>query len=222
MDAAYGGGLAFSEKHRARLRGIERADSVAFDPHKWMFVPFECGALLVRDGGKVLRDAFDITPEYMSEERGGSDVEYDFFRYGQLGTRRAMALKVWMAMKTVGVRGYAAAVERQIGLVEYLASRFDESEEFERVGEVETALCCVRYVPESARGKTGEEQDELQRALQRRVEQSGGAWLATTVLHGRRALRINVNSFLTERRHIDYLIELLRREGAKLLSGGKE
>jgi aromatic-L-amino-acid decarboxylase len=58
--------------------------------------------------------------------------------------------------------------------------------------------------------------------LQRRVEQSGGAWLATTVLHGRRALRINVNSFLTERRHIDYLVELLRREGAKLLSGGKE
>ncbi|HYE16555.1 MAG TPA: pyridoxal-dependent decarboxylase, partial [Pyrinomonadaceae bacterium] len=85
VDAAYGGGLAFSEKHRARLRGIERADSVTFDPHKWMFVPFACGALLVKGGGRVLRDAFDITPEYLSEDRGGSDVEYDFFRYGQLG-----------------------------------------------------------------------------------------------------------------------------------------
>src|SRR5215207_10485677 len=83
VDAAYGGALAFSEKHRWRLRGLERADSVAFDPHKWMFVPFECGALLVREGGRVLRDAFDITPEYLSEERGGADVEYDFFRYGQ-------------------------------------------------------------------------------------------------------------------------------------------
>src|SRR5437868_6516734 len=78
VDAAYGGGLAFSEKHRWRLRGLERADSVTFDPHKWMFVPFECGALLVRGGGSVLRDAFDITPEYLSEERGGADVEYDF------------------------------------------------------------------------------------------------------------------------------------------------
>ncbi len=133
-----------------------------------------------------------------------------------------MALKVWMALKTVGVRGYAAAVERQIDLVNYLASRFDESEEFERVGEVETALCCVRFMPSYVRDKSGEEQDALQRALQRRVEQSGGAWLATTVLHGRRALRINVNSFLTERRHIDYLVELLSREGAKLLSGGKD
>ncbi|MCA1621078.1 MAG: hypothetical protein LC795_17580 [Acidobacteria bacterium] len=220
VDAAYGGALAFSEKHRARLRGMERADSVAFDPHKWMFVPFECGALLVRGGGRVLRDAFDITPEYLSEERGGADVEYDFFRYGQLGTRRAMALKVWAAFKSLGVRGYAEAVERQIELVEHLAARFDELEEFERVGEVETALCCVRFLPPWAREKSPAEQDELQRALQQRVERSGGAWLATTVLHGRRALRINVNSFLTERRHVDYLVELLRREGAKLTEGG--
>jgi glutamate/tyrosine decarboxylase-like PLP-dependent enzyme len=220
VDAAYGGGLAFSEKHRGRLRGIERADSVTVDPHKWMFVPFMCGALLVRDGGGVLREAFDITPEYLSEERGGADVELDFFRYGQLGTRRAMALKVWAALKAVGVRGYAEVVERQIGLVEYLASRFDGLDEFERVGEVETALCCVRFLPAGARGKSAAEQDELQRALQQRVEHSGGAWLATTVLHGRRALRINVNSFLTERRHIDDLVELLRREGAELVKVG--
>ena len=217
VDAAYGGALAFSEKHKWRLRGIERADSVAFDPHKWMFVPFECGALLVREGGRVLRDAFDITPEYLSENRGGADVEYDFFRYGQLGTRRGMALKVWAALKSLGVRGYAEVIDRQLDLVNYLASRFDESEEFERVGEVETALCCARYLPAWARDKSVEAQDELQRALQRRVERSGGAWLATTVLRGRRALRINVNSFLTERRHIDDLVELLRREGANLV-----
>ena len=219
VDAAYGGALAFSQKHRARLHGLERADSVAFDPHKWMFVPFECGALLVRGGGRVLRDAFDITPEYLSEERGGADVAYDFFRYGQLGTRRGMALKVWAALKSLGVRGYAEVVERQIELVEHLAARFDEMEEFERVGEVETALCCVRYLPPQARALTPAEQDELQRALQQRVERSGGAWLATTILHGRRALRINVNSFLTERRHVDDLLELLRREGAKLFNG---
>jgi glutamate/tyrosine decarboxylase-like PLP-dependent enzyme len=222
VDAAYGGALAFSEKHRWRLRGIERADSVAFDPHKWMFVPFECGALLVREGPRVLRDAFDITPEYLSEDRGGADVEYDFFRYGQLGTRRGMALKVWAALKSLGVRGYAEVVDRQVELVNHLASRFDELEEFERVGEVETALCCARFLPAWARGRSPAEQDELQRALQQRVERSGGAWLATTVLHGRRALRINVNSFLTERRHVDYLVELLRHEGSKLTREGVE
>jgi glutamate/tyrosine decarboxylase-like PLP-dependent enzyme len=219
VDAAYGGALAFSEKHRWRLRGIERADSVTIDPHKWMFVPFMCGALLVRDGGRVLRDGFDITPEYLSEERGGTDVEYDFFRYGQLGTRRASALKVWAALKALGVRGYAEVVERQIELTGYMAARLDELEDFERVGEVETALCCVRFLPKGAREKSVAEQDELQRALQQRVERSGGAWFATTLLHGRRALRINVNSFLTEMRHVDYLVELLEREGAKLSDG---
>src|SRR6266550_7870905 len=72
VDAAYGGALAFSENHRARLRGIQLADSITFDPHKWMFVPFACGAVLVRGGGRVLRDAFDITPEYLNEDRGGA------------------------------------------------------------------------------------------------------------------------------------------------------
>src|SRR6185436_2843269 len=126
VDAAYGGTLAFSAEHRGKLRGIELADSITFDPHKWMFVPFACGAVLVRDGGSVLRDAFDITPEYLNEDRGGADVEFDFFRYGQMGTRRFSSLKLWMAMKFMGRSGYAAVIERQIRLTEYLAQRLDE------------------------------------------------------------------------------------------------
>ncbi len=220
VDAAYGGALAFSGKYKSRLRGIERADSVTIDPHKWMFVPFECGALLVRDGGTVLREAFDITPEYLSDERGGEDVEFDFFRYGQLGTRRFNALKVWMAMKHLGVNGYAEIIERQIELTEYLAARLDELENFVRVGEVETALCCARFIPEALRDASGDEQDALQKALQQRVERGGEAWFATTVLHGRRALRLNINSFLTGHRHVDDLVELLKRESAKLLDEG--
>jgi glutamate/tyrosine decarboxylase-like PLP-dependent enzyme len=216
VDAAYGGALAFSEKHRGKLRGVERADSVTVDPHKWMFVPFACGGVLVRDGGRVLRDAFDITPEYMSEDRGGADLAFDFTRYGQLGTRRFNALKIWMALKHLGVRGYGQIVERQIELTEHFAARLDETGDFVRVGRVETALCCARFLPSEARGWTGAAQDELQTALQQRVEQSGEAWLATTVLKGRRALRVNVNSFLTGRRHVDDLVELLRREGAQL------
>jgi glutamate/tyrosine decarboxylase-like PLP-dependent enzyme len=217
VDAAYGGALAFSDQHRFRIRGIERADSVTIDPHKWMFVPFACGALLVRGGGRVLRDAFDITPEYLSEERGGADVEFDFFRYGQLGTRRFNALKIWMALKFMGTRGYAEVVERQIELTQYLASRLEKLKDFERTGEVETAVCCFRFLPEEARGGSGARQDDLQRKLQQRIERSREAWLSTTILKGRRAIRVNVNSFLTERRHIDDLVELLRRESDILL-----
>ncbi|HZI18460.1 MAG TPA: pyridoxal-dependent decarboxylase [Pyrinomonadaceae bacterium] len=217
VDAAYGGALAFSEEHRARLSGIERADSVTVDPHKWMFVPFACGGLLVREGKSVLREAFDITAEYMNEDRGGSDVEFDFLRYGQLGTRRFNALKIWMALKRLGVRGYAEIVERQIELTRHLARRLAETPGFVLVGEVETALCCARFEPDECRGRSDVELDDLQRALQQRVERGGEAWFATTILKGRRALRFNVNSFLTERRHVDDLVELLRREGRLLL-----
>jgi aromatic-L-amino-acid decarboxylase len=217
VDAAYGGALAFSEKHKHLLRGIERADSVTIDPHKWMFVPNECGATLVKAGGRVLRDAFDITPEYLSENRGGMDVEYDFFRYGQLGTRRFNALKIWMALKLLGARGYAEIIERHIELTHYLASKLDELRDFERTGQVETAVCCFRFLPEAASRLDEAALDKLQHALQQRIERSGEAWISTTVLKGRRFLRVNINSFLTEQRHIDDLLELLTRESAKAL-----
>jgi aromatic-L-amino-acid decarboxylase len=204
VDAAYGAPLAFSSQHKEKLRGIELADSITFDPHKWMFVPFSCGAVLVRDGGRVLRDAFDMTPEYLSEDRGGADVEFDFFRYGQLGTRRFNSLKLWMAIKFMGREGYARTVERQIELTKYLASRIDALPDFERLGEVETAVCCFRH-------KSGSDQ-----RLQQLIEREGEVWLTTTVLHGRRALRVNVNSFLTEKQHIDVLVTQIERAAAAL------
>jgi aromatic-L-amino-acid decarboxylase len=214
VDAAYGGTMSFSEKHNHKLRGIELADSITLDAHKWMFVPFACGAVLVREGGRVLRDAFDITPEYLNEDRGGADVEFDFFRYGQLGTRRFNSLKLWMAMKFMGREGYAIVVERQIELTEYLADRINQLADFETIGPVETAVCCFRYLPHGMANSDGVEQDRLQQQLQQAIEKSGEAWITTTVLKGRRALRANINSFLTERRHIDDLLELLRRVSA--------
>jgi len=214
VDAAYGGPLAFSPQHRGKLRGIELADSITFDPHKWMFVPFSCGATLVREGGRVLRDAFDMTPEYLSEDRGGADVEFDFFRYGQMGTRRFNSLKLWMAIKFMGREGYAKTVERHIELTEYLAQQIDALKDFQRAGDVETAVCCFRFLPQA--DLSGPETDRLQQSLQQIVERSGEAWLTTTVLHGRRALRVNINSFLTEQRHIDDLVKLLVRSARQL------
>ena len=208
VDAAYGGPLAFSPQHRDQLCGIERADSITFDPHKWMFVPFSCGATLVRDGGHVLRKSFDMTPEYLND---GADVEFDFFRYGQMGTRRFNSLKLWMALKFMGREGYAGTVERQIELTKYLAKQLDALVDFKRVGEVETAVCCFRFMP--APDLDGPNLDLLQQRLQQTIERSGEAWLTTTVLKGRRALRVNINSFLTEQSHIDDLVKLLAHSG---------
>ena len=216
IDAAYGAPLAFSSKHKDKLRGIALADSITFDPHKWMFVPFACGATLVREGGRVLRDSFDMSPEYLSEDRGGADVEFDFFRYGQMGTRRFNSLKLWMALKFMGRAGYAQTVERQIGLTHYLAAQLDQLPGFKRVGEVETAVCCFRYLPDSVSRLDGIEQDRMQQRLQQTIERSGEAWLTTTILHGRRSMRVNINSFLTEQRHVDVLLSALQRAAATL------
>jgi aromatic-L-amino-acid decarboxylase len=217
VDAAYGGTLAFSDKHKSKLRGIERADSVTFDPHKWMFVPFSCGATLVRDGHDVLRNSFDMSPEYLAEDRGFDDAQYDFFRYGQMGTRRFNALKLWMCFKFMGRSGYSQTVDRHIELTEYLAVRLDALPDFERVGKVETAVCCFRYLPERVRALSPKKQDDVQQALQQRVEKSGKAFFPSTILHGRRALRVNINSYLTAQRHVDDLIRTLESEGAALL-----
>jgi aromatic-L-amino-acid decarboxylase len=216
IDAAYGAPLAFSSTHKNKLRGIALADSITFDPHKWMFVPFACGATLVREGGGVLRDSFDMTPEYLSEDRGGADVEFDFFRYGQMGTRRFNSLKLWMAIKFMGRQGYAKTVERQIYLTNYLALKLDQLPGFRRLGQVETAVCCFRYLPDSVSQSDGAEQDRVQQRLQQAIERSGEAWLTTTVLHGRRALRVNINSFLTEQRHVDTLLALLQKASLTL------
>lgn len=216
VDAAYGGALAFSDKYKSKLRGIEQADSITFDPHKWMFVPFSCGTTLVRDGHRVLRNSFDMSPEYLAEDRGFDDAQYDFFRYGQMGTRRFNSLKLWMCFKFMGRRGYSKTVERHIELTKYLAARLDALLDFDRVGEVETAVCCFRYLPDRVRAMSLKQQDDLQQALQQRIEKSGKAFFPSTILHGRRTLRVNINSYLTEQRHVDDLIELLVSEGAAL------
>src|SRR5258706_10647462 len=107
-----------------------------------------------------------------------------------MGTRRFNSLKLWMAMKFMGTRGYERTVDKHIELVNYLAARIDQLPDFQRLGEVETAVTCLRFMPDRIRVLPGIEQDRWQRRLQQRIEQGGEAWLTTTVLHGRRALRV--------------------------------
>jgi aromatic-L-amino-acid decarboxylase len=133
-----------------------------------------------------------------------------------MGTRRFNSLKLWMAIKFMGARGYARTVERQIELTNYLASQLDQLPGFKRVGEVETAVCCFRYLPDSVSRLDGSEQDRVQQRLQQTIERGGEAWLTTTVLHGRRAMRVNINSFLTEQRHVDVLLNALQRAASTL------
>jgi aromatic-L-amino-acid decarboxylase len=112
-----------------------------------------------------------------------------------------------MAIKFMGREGYARTVERQIALTQYLADKIDALADFERVGEVETAVCCFRH-------KSGS--DLVQQRLQQTIERDGEVWLTTTVLHGKRALRVNINSFLTEQQHVDQLVTQIEKAGSGL------
>jgi len=120
-----------------------------------------------------------------------------------------------MALKFMGREGYARTVERHIDLTNYLAKQLDALGDFKRVGEVETAVCCFRFVPTP--DLDGPNLDLLQQRLQQVIERSGEAWLTTTILNGRRALRVNINSFLTEQRDIDDLVKLLARSARDVI-----
>src|SRR2546429_9149945 len=111
-----------------------------------------------------LRDSFEISTEYLREDRGGGYVKYDLFPYGQMGTRRFNALKLWMAFKFMGKRGYAETVERHIELTNHFAGRLDELPDFERLGEIVTAVVLVRYLPEWVRALRPTDQDRGQNA----------------------------------------------------------
>src|SRR5260370_36709270 len=126
-----------------------------------------------------------------------------------MGRRRFKGVKVWMDFKFMGKQGYSETVERHIELTHYFARRLDELADFERTGEIETAVCCFRYLPESVRALAPADQDRVQQALQQRVEKSGKAFFPSTILHGRGALRANINWYLTQRRHSARPAELL-------------
>ena len=113
----------------------------------------------------------------------------------------------------------AETVERHIELTNHFAGRLDELPDFERVGEIETAVCCFRYLPEWVRALPTTDQDRVQQALQQRIEKSGKAFFPSTILHGRRALRVNINSYLTETGHVDDLLESLVVEGKQIQKG---
>jgi aromatic-L-amino-acid decarboxylase len=199
VDAAYGGAVILSPHLRSRLRGIERADSITIDPHKWMYVPNESGCVLVRER-KLLRSSFGEQPAYLKDSADRMDVLPDFYREGLQGSRRAKAFTLWATLLVYGADTLAQAIERNVELIRVLRDRVRAQPDFEVCHEPDLGLLCFRFAPA---GKTTEEQDELNRMIQRRVEASGVAWFATTVLRGRVVLRVNIESFRTTEDDVD-------------------
>ena len=229
VDAAYGGAVMLSEKYRPMLTGIERADSITVDPHKWFYAPFEAGGVLVRDGD-FLRQSFLVRPEYYMEPKG-PDAEplhdprsfhmgdkVNFFQYGLHGSRRFNALKLWMTLKATGRRRFAAWVEKDIELARVLAGLLQRTPEFELVGPNTLGICTFRWEPRDGE-RSPEEIDQLNRDLQAAVEREGDAWFSHTTLNGRVTLRVNVENRSMRRDDIIRLLNVLRRTAVRLRDG---
>jgi glutamate/tyrosine decarboxylase-like PLP-dependent enzyme len=224
VDAAYGGAARLSERDAGRVPGLELADSVTIDPHKWFFQAYDVGALVVREGGD-LRRTFDRSPEYYrggeTPAAGEADAAHDdhggqlnFYKLGFEGTRRWRALKLWATWHHLGTRGLGRLVATNLDVAAHLARRCAEADDLEALPpEPELSVVCFRHLPGGAAAAAPTDPAELdahQDRLASALEASGDGWLSTTHLHGAAWLRAGIVNYLTTPADIDRLLATLR------------
>jgi len=201
VDAAYGGFAMLAPDVRARMAGIERADSVTLDPHKWLFVPFECGGLLVRDPDR-LSAFFRVTPEYLRDVEA-ADRDVNFADYGEQLTRYARALKVWLSVRYFGVAAIRAAIEEAMRLARVAESLVRAEPSLELLSPAQLGIVCFR-VREPSLDATA--LDALNEAINARVNANARVLISSTRLRGRFSLRLCVLGYRTTEAEIALVI----------------
>jgi aromatic-L-amino-acid decarboxylase len=210
VDAAYAGAAAIVPELRPLFDGIEAADSIVFNPHKWLLTNFDCSAYFVRDPAALL-STFQATPEYL---RTAYDAEVVNFRdWGiQLG-RRFRALKLWFVIRSYGVEGLRAIIRRHVALARELAGWVAEDPAFELMAPVRFGLVCFRWRPA---GRSEEEIDALNARLLAEVNATRERYLTHTRLGGRYVIRLVVGQRATEREHVHRAWEAVRAAAGRL------
>jgi aromatic-L-amino-acid decarboxylase len=209
VDAAYGGAAAILPSHAFVLDGVDRADSVVVNPHKWMLTPFDLSAFYCRRMD-VVRAAFALTPDYLRTAHG--EAGRNLMDTGiQLG-RRFRALKLWMILRSYGARGIRAQIERHISLAGRFASWVDAHPDFERLAPVPLSVVCFRWKPRSRRSDA--ELDAANQALLEAVNGSGEVFLSHTRIHHRLALRMAIGHLGTSEADVRRAWELLQQHAA--------
>jgi glutamate/tyrosine decarboxylase-like PLP-dependent enzyme len=208
VDAAYGWSAALLPEGYAELDGIGRADSITLDPHKWFGQTFEAGCVLVRDGRR-LTEAFALRPDYMQDVEPADD-EVNFADRGIALTRRFRALKIWLSVKVLGFGWHRKLVERCCRLADYGQGLLERSGGFEILCPRRLSIVCFRCVP-PGRAWTDADLDRLNLAVIDRLRATGRAFLSSTRLHGRVALRFCFVNFRTTAADVDEVVGLLEK-----------
>ena len=200
-DAAYGGFTALTERGREALRGIEAADSIALDPHKWLYQPVECGCLLVREG-HLLRRAFEVTPDYL-HDAAVNDGEVNFSDLGLQLTRGWRALKVWLSIQTFGLDAFREAIDNALDLAALAEARVRETPGLELLSPARLGIVCFRR-----RFDGGEDEvAALNAALVERLAETGQALVSSTRLHGVYAIRLCALNHTSRPEDVEWVLD---------------
>ena len=216
VDGAHGASALLSPAHRHRLRGIEKARSIAWDPHKMMLLPLAAGMVLVREE-RDLEAAFSQRAPYLFHGAEG-ERSWDQGRRSFLCSRRADVLKLWVALQRYGADGIGSLYDDLCETTRALREAIRDNPSFEAVHEPECNILCFRYLGLEAPSQQGSSQamDALNAALRDRYNRSGKGWITTTVLDGRRVLRVTVMNPRTRPEHVRRMLDGLAEEAQAL------
>jgi aromatic-L-amino-acid/L-tryptophan decarboxylase len=203
VDAAYGGFAALTAKGETTLAGIDRADSVTLDPHKWLYQPMECGCVLIRDGARLER-TFAIHPDYLDGDAAQGAGEVNFADRGLQLSRGFRALKVWVSVQTFGLAAFRACIQRNLDLAEYAEALIRDRAGLTVMAPATLGIVCFR------REWPGCDEAETERrgtALAAELERGGTALVSTTRLAGRHAIRLCILNPTSSAEHVRRVVE---------------
>jgi glutamate/tyrosine decarboxylase-like PLP-dependent enzyme len=209
VDGAFGLFARLTPRASALAAGVERADSVIADGHKWLNVPYDCGFAFVRDRA-LLAKVFALDAAYLPSP---DDRRPNFGFLGPESSRRARGLAVWATLRAYGRSGYRELVERNLALAQRIASRVDHAPDLQRLADVPLNIVCFRYRPD---GRDEAALDELNRRLGEAILEHGRVYVGTTVYRGHVAFRPAVVNWRTTEEDVDLLVDVVRELGARL------
>jgi glutamate/tyrosine decarboxylase-like PLP-dependent enzyme len=211
LDGAYGAAAVFSDRHRDLVRGIEQADSVTIDPHKWLAMPFAAGVVLTRHP-QTLEQAFAVRTPYMPKTSGGEAPRLDNFQVSTQWSRRMNSLKLWLTLRVHGRRVYEELIDRQLKLAAFFADWVQASEHFQLAAPHPLPIVNLRV---KLPGASEEQIRAANEAVVEAVTRDGRRWISSTVVNGRSVIRMMVISYLTGHPQIEDLIIALTEAAAR-------
>ena len=215
IDAAYGGFAILTDRGAELLKGLERADSIAMDAHKWLFQPFECGCLMVKDIRK-LEGAFSVQPEYLQDTRWGRDHP-NFGDRGLQLSRSFRALKVWMSVQTFGLAAFRRSIGQGIELAERAEAYIRESDVLQIANPASLGVVCFRVNPRTTE-LNDEQLEEINEAVQARVIEEEVAMMSSTRLRGLYSLRFCILNHTTTWEDVRFTLAAIEDFGRETIS----